>query len=62
MKKLLLFVLLILGCYSIIRYSPSYNQYIDALNPYKDCELGYTESGDVHCHWSIKMGIYIGML
>ena len=37
-------------------YNTKYNRDVDALNPYKDCELECTDSGEIHCHWSIRGG------
>ena len=51
--KLLLLVLFIVGCYSINQFNPLYNQNVDALKPYKDCELKCKNTGNVHCHWNI---------
>ena len=60
MKKLL-FTLPLIGCYSLIEYNPTYNQDINALNPYQGCEHECTDFGDVHCHWRIRSGkIYRG--
>ena len=51
MLRKLTILLLIVGCYSLNRYNVAYNQNVDALNPYKNCELECIDSGDIHCHW-----------
>ena len=54
-KKLLLFILLIVGCYHLIEYNPKFNKDINALHPYKDCRFDCTDSSDVHCHWGNRI-------
>ena len=49
--KLLLFAFVFIGCYSMNKYNYLYNQNVDALNPYKNCELECIDSCDIHCHW-----------
>ena len=50
MLRRLMILLLIIGCYGLSKYNPLYNQNVDALNPYKDCELECIDSDDIHCH------------
>ena len=50
MKKLLIILLLIVGCYRLIKYNPKYNADINALQPYEDCQFECKDSSDIHCH------------
>ena len=50
-KKLLIILLLIVGCYRLIEYNPKYNTDINALQPYEDCQFECKDSSDIHCHW-----------
>ena len=59
--KVIFFILPLIGCYSLIEYNPTFNQNVNSLHPYQDCEQECADSGELHCHWSFRDGnIYSG--
>ena len=53
-RRLIILLLIVGGCYSLIEYNPKYNTDINALQPYKDCQFECEDSSDIHCHWNKK--------